>query len=623
MAAALTSVIDPKPTHRFDRLLNRHHVDFRGQAAGESVAEERVQRRLAAILAADVVGYSRLMGEDEAGTRARFNAHLTELIEPAIANRRGRIVKTTGDALLVEFASVVDAVQCAVDIQSGMAERNGKEPDDRRIVFRIGVNLGDVIIEGDDIHGDGVNVAARLEALADPGGVVISDKVQSEIRTKLDIGFDDLGPQEVKNIAEPVPAYRVRLQGDAAVGSKGSPPPLPDKPSIAVLPFENMSGDAEQEYFADGIAEDIITALSRFHWFFVIARNSSFSYKGTSPDIREVARDLGVQYVLEGSVRKAGSRVRVTAQLIDAATGRHIWADRFDRELEDIFAVQDEITESITAAVAPAFASVEAQRAEHKAPESLDAWDYAIRGNWHFWRKSREDNAEAKRLFEAAIALDPKSSIALCGLTIACAHDVMWGWSDDIPVSRARAIEAAEQAIAADEHDAWAHVALSFASSLRGRHEVAFRAVQRAIDLNPNLPFAEALLAQRYGWNGEYDEAMLHADRAARLSPRDPANVWLLFPRVLAAFVAEKYDEQVAWARKATEAAPDFPGGWAHLALGEAYLGRLEEARAAIGQLLSVAPRATVKGYAAALPARRPEDLERALEGLRMAGLPE
>jgi TolB-like protein len=401
-------------------------------------------------------------------------------------------------------------------------------------------------------------------------------------------------------------------------------PALPDKPSIAVLAFENMSGDPEQEYFADGIAEDIITALSRFHWFFVIARNSSFSYKGTSPNIRDVARDLGVRYVLEGSVRKAASRVRVTAQLIEASTGHHVWADRYDRDLEDIFAVQDEITEAITAAVAPTFAAAEAQRAEHKAPESFDAWDYAIRGNWHFWRLSLEDNVEAKRLFEAAIALDPKSSLALCGLTLACVYDVVFfGDADDQPASLTRAIETAEQAISADEHDAWAHVALSYANTFNGRHDIAFSAIQRAVDLNPNLPFAEALLAQRYAWNGDYDAAHSHADTAARLSPRDPANVWWLFPRVIAAFVVEKYDEQVSWAKKATEAAPGFPGGWAHLAVGEAYLGHIENARAAMRQMLRVAPRATVKLYGTAIPARRPEDLERALEGLRKAGMPE
>ena len=321
------------------------------------MAEERVQRRLAAILAADVVGYSRLMGEDEVGTRQRFNAHLHELIEPTIASRQGRIVKTTGDALLVEFASVIDAVQCAVEVQKGMVERNTDEPDNRQINFRIGVNLGDVIIEGDDIHGDGVNIAARLEGLAEPGGLCVSGKVVEEVRNKLEVSLEDMGTQTVKNIAEPVRTYRVRIDGGVSTMASekpddGHPLPLPDKPSIAVLPFDNMSGDPQQEYFADGIVADVITALSRFRSLFVIARNSSFTYKGSAVDIAQVGRDLGVRYVVEGSVRKAGNHVRISAQLIDAASGNHLWANRFDGTLEDIFDLQDQITEQIVVSVA-------------------------------------------------------------------------------------------------------------------------------------------------------------------------------------------------------------------------------------------------------------------------------
>ena len=310
-----------------------------------------VQRRLATILAADVAGYSRLMGEDEEGTLAALTAHRTELIEPCIAEHNGRVVKTTGNGLLAEFASVVDAVRCAIAFQAGMAVRNGSAGGG--IAFRIGVNLGDVIVQDDDVYGDGVNIAARLESLAEPEGICVSGTVFDQIGKKLDVAFEDLGPQTVKNIAEPVRTYRVVLEGEKST-SEGEPEalPLPDKPSIAVLPFDNMSGDPEQEYFADGLTEDIITSLSRFHWFFVIARNSSFSYKGTTPEIRKVARELGVQYVLEGSVRKARNRVRITAQLIDALTGHHVWAERFDRDLEDIFAVQDEVTEAIVGAVA-------------------------------------------------------------------------------------------------------------------------------------------------------------------------------------------------------------------------------------------------------------------------------
>lgn len=380
------------------------------------MSEQRVQRRLAAILAADVVGYSAMMGRDEVGTLARLMACRENIIDPSFARYGGRIVKIMGDGLLVEFASAVDAVQSAQEVQSAMAVHNADKSESDRMMFRVGINLGDVIVDGDDIHGDGVNIAARLEGISDPGGICISDNVHHQVRGKIDSNFDDLGLQDLKNIAEPVHVYGLTKLSAPATST---PLPLPDKLSIAVLPFQNMSGDAEQEYFADGIAEDIITALSRFHWFFVIARNSSFSYKGTSPDIRDVARDLGVQYVLEGSVRKGGNRVRITAQLIDATTGNHIWADRYDRELHDVFAVQDEITEAITGAVAPSFVAAEARRASGKAPENLDCWDLVIRGNWRLWRRNRDDMVEAKQLFEAAIKLDPNSYMAYGGLALA------------------------------------------------------------------------------------------------------------------------------------------------------------------------------------------------------------
>jgi adenylate cyclase len=394
------------------------------------MAEERVQRRLAAILAADVVGYSRLMEADEAGTFDRLKALRRELFEPKAKRYGGRIFKTTGDGALVEFKSAADALDAAIDIQRALAERNNVLSEEERIQLRIGISLGDVIVEGSDLYGNGVNVAARMEGLAEPGGICISANVHEHVRSGTEFSFDDLGAQEVKNIAEPVRAYTVRI-GLSKPTKSAEPLPLPDKPSIAVLPFQNMSGDPEQEYFSDGIAEDIITALSRFGWFFVIARNSSFSYKGTSPDVRRIAHELGVQYVLEGSVRKAANRVRITAQLIDAISGHHIWAERYDRELDDIFAVQDEITKEIAGTVAPSFVSAEARRVERKAPEHFDAWDYAIRGNWHLWHFSPAGVAEAKQLFAKAIELDPNSSIALCGTAFALQNDVFFGRTDD------------------------------------------------------------------------------------------------------------------------------------------------------------------------------------------------
>ncbi len=429
------------------------------------MAEERVQRRLAAILAADVAGYSRIMGEDEAGTRARFNAHIHELIEPAIADRQGRIVKTTGDALLVEFVSVVDAVQCAVDIQKGMAERNADEPDDRRMEFRIGVNLGDVIIEGDDIHGDGVNVAARLEGLAAAGGICVSGDVYRQCRGKLDVGFDDLGEQAIKNIAEPVRVYSVAPEGAGErlqQAEPADPLPLPDKPSIAILAFNNMSDDPGQEYFADGIAEDVITALSRFHSLFVIARNSSFTYKGRAVDIALVARELGVRYVVEGSVRKAGNRVRVTAQLIDATSGNHLWAERYDRGLDDIFEVQDEITEHIVTTVVPAVERVEQERSSGKLPDSMSAWDYLQRGRWHIHKVRRRDLHEARTLFRRVIEIDPRSPLGYIGVADTAAQEAtvaLLGPDDDIVQE---GFDAAKKAVEIDDLDAEAHYVLGW-----------------------------------------------------------------------------------------------------------------------------------------------------------------
>jgi adenylate cyclase len=372
-------------------------------------------RRLTAILAADVAGYSRLMGQDEEGTHERLKAHLGELVNPKIAEHRGRVVKNTGDGFLAEFASVIDAVRCAVEVQREMAEANAAIPPEERIEFRLGINLGDVIAEEHDIFGDGVNVAARLEALAEPGGICISRVVRDQVRDKLDFAFEDKGEQQVKNIARPVRVYRVR---DAAAIERPLPIPspplaLPDKPSIAVLPFQNMSGDPEQEYFADGIADDIITTLSRYPSLFVIARNSCFTYKGRAVNVKQVGRELGVRYVLEGGLRKAGNRIRVTAQLVEAETGRHVWAERYDRDLANIFAVQDEITEAVTIAITPAISAVEQQRAMRKPPESLDAWGAYQRGLWHLSKVSAEDNALAAKFFQRAIDLDPD----LCGRT--------------------------------------------------------------------------------------------------------------------------------------------------------------------------------------------------------------
>jgi adenylate cyclase len=390
--------------------------------------QERVQRRLAAILAADVVGYSRLMGKDEAGTRARFNALLTELIEPAIASCRGRIVKTTGDALLVEFASAVDAVQCAVEIQSDIAERNVDEPEDRRIVFRIGVNLGDVIIEGNDIHGDGVNVAARLEGLADPGGVLISDKVHTEIRTKLNVEFDDLGPQAVKNIAEPISVWRARLGSESMAGGLNvnmamAAPDFGGRPTIAVLPFDSVSGDSE--WLADGLTDAVITALSRFSWFIVIDRNTSYAYKHKKIGIAELKKDFGIAYVLEGNLRTAGQRIRVSAQLLDAKSGGNIWADQFDSQTDDPFEMEDKITRSILAELTPRLLSAEARRAQFTS--SGGSWDLIMQGRGLLWHVNEDDVARAQILFHKAIDMDQDSGLGECDLAWTYIYQRIYG----------------------------------------------------------------------------------------------------------------------------------------------------------------------------------------------------
>jgi adenylate cyclase len=585
------------------------------------MAEERVQRRLAAILAADVVGYSRLMGEDETGTLTALKELRATLIDPTVTEYRGRIVKLMGDGALVEFASVVDAVECAVSIQRSVLERNADVLDSKRIEFRIGVNLGDIIIDGDDIYGDGVNVAARLEGLAEPGGVCVSEKVFAEVRNKLDTGFEDLGPQEVKNIAEPVHAYRTTTVRAPA------PPrgdlPLPDKPSIAVLPFDNLSGDPEQEYFADGIAEDIITSLSRLPWFFVIARNSSFSFKGDRTSVRQVAEALGVKYVLEGSVRRSGDRVRVTGQLIDATTDQHIWAERYDRMIDDIFAVQDEITEQIIGSVAPGILTTEIQRARRKDVASLDVWDRIMRAHWHYARLTKEDAAEAIRLLNEAVEIDPGSAMALGDLAMIEALSGHWGWAPSLEESLASADSAARRAIEADDTNAWGYIALGLVDLLSRRHGGSIRNLRRAIELSPNEPHAYSCLGLTFAFSGDYNGAVGMLDDADRLSPRDRFRALWMAYRAVAGFGAGKYEEAVSWAKSAIEQNPEIPGPYRAMAAAYGQLGMLDEARSALSKAVELISGLTVTSAAAQLPWKNAEDAERYLDGLRKAGLPE
>ena len=593
------------------------------------MSEARVERRLAAILAADVAGYSRLMGVDEEGTLAALKAIRRDLGDPKIKEHRGRIVKTTGDGLLIEFASVVDAVRCAVDVQRAMAERNADVPTKKRIEFRMGINIGDIIIEDGDIFGDGVNVAARLEALAEPGGICVSRAVRDQVRDKLDFSFEDLGDQQVKNIARPVRTHRIRL-GDTgarpsiAPAATATPPSAPpaQKPSIAVLPFANMSGDAEQEYFSEGITEDIITNLSRNRAFFVISRSTSFTYKGSAIDVGKVSRELGVRYVLEGSIRRAGNRVRITAQLIDGETGHHLWAERYDRELADVFAVQDEIAQRITGAIAPDIISAEIRHAQRKDVGHLDAWDHIMRAHWHIRRFTRDDLAEARRLLAEAIALDPNNSMAHSDLAFARHFEAVFGWGDGPAESHTRLGEAARKAVTADDGDAAAHTALAIYELFSGRHEEAQRRLRAAIEIDPNSAFARGYLGVSCAFAGDYDGTVTNCEEAIRLSPRDALLAIFLLCQGWAALIIERYDEAVDFATRAAAANPEFTDIYAVLAAAHGHLGNTAPAREALDQLLSRMPGLTASDDRVNRPFARAEHRERFLDGLRKAGLP-
>jgi adenylate cyclase len=551
------------------------------------LATERVERRLAAILAADVAGYSRLMGADEEGTHERLRAHLRELVNPKIKEQRGRVVKNTGDGFLAEFSSVVDAVRCAAEIQHGMVDREPEGPKERRIKFRIGINLGEIIAEGEDIFGDGVNVAARLEALAEPGGICVSRAVRDQVRDRLDCTFEDLGEQQVKNIARPVRVYRVRDIGAASTPLAPTPRalPLPDKPSIAVLPFANMSGDAEQEYFADGMVEEIITALSKLRWLFVIARNSSFTYKGRAIDVKQVGRELGVRYVLEGSVRKAGNRIRVTAQLVEAESSNHVWAERYDRELADIFAVQDEITEQVVATIEPELYAAEHFRSHRKLPESLDAWECVIRTLSYIGQGTRAGMNEAEALCRRAAAIAPGYAQARALLAWTLVRRATW--SGFINSVLPEASVEARTALRLDEQDPWAHLAHGWVLHRMRRHGEASRALHRALELNPNFALAHALLGAPLAVEGEAAAALNSAGHALRLSPSDRlVSVFAFRAIALAHFAAAHYSQSMACARRSIERYPEYHATYFVLIAAAALEGDMETAREALTSFL-------------------------------------
>jgi TolB-like protein/class 3 adenylate cyclase len=585
------------------------------------MAAARVERRLAAILAADVAGYSRLMGIDEEGTLAALKAYRRELVEPKIAEHRGRIVKTTGDGALVEFGSAVDAVRCAMEIQRVMAERNATIPEDRRIEFRIGINVGDIIIDEGDIYGDGVNIAARVETLANPGTICLSDNAYQQIKGKLGLDVSDMGEQKLKNIAQPVRAYGVRLEGMPVRPSLA----LPDKPSIAVLPFTNMSGDPEQEYFADGMVEDIITALSRFRQLFVIARNSSFIYKGRAIDVKHAGRDLGVRYILEGSVRKVANRVRITGQLIDAVTGAHLWADRFDGGLEDVFDLQDRVTTSVIGAIAPKLEQAEIERARRKPTENLDAYDNFLRGIASVNEWTKDGFSEGLRLFYRAIELDSNFASAY-GMAAWCyVRRKSDGWMTDIAKEVAETRRLVRHAAQFGKDDAVALSRAGFALAfVVGDVDDAAELVDRALVLNPNLAAAWYFSGRVRVLQNQTELAIEHEARAMRLSPLDPLIFLMQYGTALAHFVADRYNEASTWGEKAIRQNQNFLPAVRIAAASNALAGRPAEAQKLVARLRDADPSLCISSLKDRIdPFQRARDSAKYVDGLRKAGLPE
>ncbi len=593
------------------------------------MTDTRVQRRLAAIVAADVVGWSRLMGADETGTLAALKAHRQELIDPKLSEYDGRIVKTTGDGMLVEFPSAVDAVKCTTEIQAAMAERNQGVAEAKRMDFRIGINLGEIIIDTDgDIFGDGVNIAARLEELAEPGTVNISEDVYRQVHGRLEAGLHDLGSQDLKNIAKPVRVYRVGE--NAAAAPAAAAPQNPGKPAtaggfearpaIAVLPFDNMSRDEDQEFFADGIAEDLITALSLWRQFPVIARNSSFTYKGQKIDVKQVGQELGARYVLEGSVRKAGNRLRITAQLIDADSGAHIWAERFDRELEDIFDLQDEITESIVHNIMPEISIAESERATRVPPANLDAWEYLQRGIWHLFRYTRADTEKARDLFNGALERDPSLSLAESYQATANIWDVLYGWTDTPADSMAQAMEYCRRAIVLNSQDSTAHAITGSIMAISGDAERGHEEGKRAVELNPSSALAHFCSAFPLVYLRRSEEALAGIERAVRLSPRDPMVPIYYGVQALAHLMLRDFDDSIAYSRRALQEQPDNIRALHRLAVAEAHKGDLDAARATYAEAERVMPSPSLEYIAASHPFAYTEDLDFILDGLRKAG---
>lgn len=590
------------------------------------------KRKLAAILAADVVGFSRLAGADEDRTLARLRALRSDLIDPTIAVHHGRVVKRTGDGALVEFRSVVDAVRCAIEIQDGMVERNSGLPAERRIDFRIGIHLGDVVEESDgDLMGDGVNIAARLEGIASPGAICLSEDAYRQVRSRLEVAVSDLGETELKNIAQPMRVYSLEVGAVSqtpvvmvAPEQSGARRAISDKPSIAVLPFTNMSGDPEQEYFVDGMVDDITTALSRFDQLFVVARNSSFTYKGRAVDVRQVADELGVRYVLEGGVRKAGSRLRITGQLIDAATGGHLWADRFDGTVDDVFEFQDSITETVVGAIEPTIQKAEIERARRKPIDNLDAYDLYLRALPHVYAFRPDENLAALALLTDAFELEPDYAPALAYAAWCIEQRLTRNWPRVGEDDEARAITLARRALATGSDDAVAVVLAGFVLVMVGRdYKAGLDGVKRAVERNPGSGFVNFLAGTALVYGGEPEKALPLLQRAMTLGPLDPPYYMYLMVAAWAELIGGRADEALVLAERSVAIYPDWDSTYWALIPAYVQLGRLPEAQAALAKYELLAPDMTISKLRNLLPFRYPGPLEMTLDGLRAAGLPD
>ena len=589
------------------------------------MAAQEVKRKLTAILSADVKGYSRLMAQDEEWTVHTLNAY-KDVMRGLIQQHRGRVVDAPGDNVLAEFASVVDAVQCAVEIQQVLRAKNALLPETRRMEFRIGINLGDVVEEGDNILGDGVNVAARIQSVAEAGGICISGTAYDQVRNKLALGYGYLGEKTVKNISEPVRVYQVLMEPEA---TPSRPPfelasrekmafPLPDKPSIAMLPFVNISRDPEQEYFSDGITEEIITALSKVPNLFVIARNSVFTYKGKPVKVKQVSEELGVRYVVEGSVRKIGDRMRITAQLIDALTGHHLWAERYDRHMKDIFALQDEITLKIITALQVELTAGEMADMMAKGTKNLDAFLKCMRAFEFYNRTTKEGNAQAKKIFEEAIALDPEYPRLYMGLAQAHGMDVWLATTKSPDQSLAQAVELADKAISLDKSNAAAYSVLGWIYAMKKQYDKAIAECERAVSLDPNSADNFFRLGEVLNWAGRAEEAIPYFQNAIRLNPLPPANVYIHL--AVAYRDSGQYEKAIEACKRALQLEPNTQFAYIHMTISYIRLGREEEARAAVAEILRINPKFSLERYAKVLPFPRPI-ADRVVEDLRKAGL--